>query len=61
MKLNSEQIERIKTACEEVDFGSVTIKMNATAKYIDLVIEKQVRLNSEPTRPPVRVVDKKYN
>lgn len=61
MKLSLEQIEKIKQACEDVDFGSVTIKMNATAKFIDLVIEKQVRMSSEPTRPPIKVVDKKYN
>lgn len=60
MKLNDTQMMKIKQACEDVEFGSVTIKLNANAKFIDLVIEKQVRMNSEPTRPPVKVVDKKY-
>ena len=41
MKLTSEQIDQIKKACEDVEFGSITIKMNATAKFIDLVVEKQ--------------------
>lgn len=60
MKLNDYQIEEIKKACESVEYGSVTIKMNPTLDHIDLVIDKQVRLKSEPTKPPFRVVDKKY-
>ncbi len=61
MKLNEYQINEIKKACESVEYGSVTIKMNPTIDHIDLVIDKQIRLKSEPTKPPVRVVDKKYN
>lgn len=61
MKLNDYQIDEIKKACESVEYGSVTIKMNPTLDHIDLVIDKQIRLKSEPTKPPLRTVDKKYN
>lgn len=61
MKLNEYQIEEIKKACESVDYGSVTIKMNPTLDHVDLIIDKQIRLRSETTKPPLRTVDKKYN
>jgi len=61
MKLNEYQINEIKKACESVEYGSVTIKMNPTLDHIDLIIDKQVRLKSEPTKPPFKEVDKKYN
>lgn len=61
MKLSDYQINEIKKACESVEYGSVTIKMNPTLEHIDLVIDRQIRLKSEPTKPPLRVVDKKYN
>lgn len=61
MKLTSEQIDQIKKACEDVEFGSVTIKMNATAKFIDLVVEKQIRLSNSPTKPPLHTIDRHYN
>lgn len=59
--LSDYQINEIKKACESVEYGSVTIKMNPTLEHIDLVIDKQIRLKSEPTKPPLRGVDKKYN
>lgn len=61
MKLTDEQIDQIKKACEDVDFGSVTIKMNATAKFVDLVVEKQIRISSIPTKPPLHKIDKHYD
>ena len=61
MKLTSEQIDQIKKACEDVEFGSVTIKMNATSNFVDLVIEKQVRIKNNPTKSPLHTVDKHYN
>lgn len=61
MKLNDYQINEIKKACESVEYGSVTIKMNPTLGYIDLVIDKQIRLKAEPTKPPLKEVDRKYN
>lgn len=61
MKLNDYQLSEIKKACESVEYGSVTIKMNPTLGHIDLVIDKQIRLKAEPTKPPLREVDRKYN
>lgn len=61
MKLNEYQLNEIRKACESVEYGSVTIKMNPTLGHIDLIIDKQVRLKAEPTKPAVKIVDKKYN
>ena len=61
MKLNDYQLMEIKKACESVEYGSVTIKMNPTLDHVDLVIDKQIRLKSEPTIPILKTVDKKYN
>lgn len=60
MKLNDYHISEIKKACESVEYGSVTIRMNPTLDHLDLIIDKQVRLKAEPTKPPVKEVDKKY-
>lgn len=60
MKLNDYQINEIKKACESVEYGSVTIKMNPTVGHIDLAIDKQIRLKTEPTKPHLKEVDKKY-
>lgn len=61
MKLNEYQIKAIAEACESVEYGSVTIKMNPTLDHIDLVIDKQIRLKTEPTKPPLKTCDRKYN
>lgn len=61
MKLNDYQITEIKKACESVEYGSVIIKMNPTLDHIDLVVDKQIRLKAEPTKPPLKEVDRKYN
>ena len=61
MLLNDKQIKAIQNACSEVDYGSITIKMNKEAKFIDIVIEKQIRLQKEPTICPSRTIDKKYS
>ena len=61
MLLNEKQIKAIQNACSEVDYGSITIKMNKEAKFIDIVIEKQIRLQKEPTISPSRTIDKKYS
>lgn len=47
MKLNDKQLEQVQKACSEIEYGSVTIKMNATSNYVDIIIEKQVRVKSE--------------
>ena len=49
MKLNDSQLTKIKEACETVDYGSVTIKLNKTLKFVDIVVEQQIRLQNEPT------------
>lgn len=61
MKLNEYQINEIKKACESVEYGSVTIRMNPTLDHMDLIVDKQIRLKAEPTKPLVKEVDKKYN
>lgn len=61
MKLTNEQINQITKACEDVEFGSVTIKMNATSNFVDLVVEKQIRIKNSPTKPPLHTIDKHYN
>lgn len=60
MKLTTEQIDQIKEACENMEYGSVTIKINATAKFVDLVVEKQIRISNSPTKPPLHQIDKHY-
>lgn len=67
MKLTEIQINEIEKACENIDYGSVTIKLNATAKYVDIVSEKQSRIpNDLPERKRIVVkslpksIDKKY-
>lgn len=60
MTLNKTQIEAIEKACNEVDYGSVTIKINKESKTFDIVIEKQIRLSKEYTKPQIKVLDKKY-
>lgn len=61
MKLSEKQLEQICRACESVEYGSVTIKMNATAKFVDVVIENQIRLQNEPTKNnTTKPIDKKY-
>ena len=52
MKLSEFHIEEIKKACEGVEYGSVTIKMNPTLGFIDLVVDKQIRLKAEPEQKP---------
>lgn len=61
MKLNEYQIKAIVEACASVEYGSVTIKMNPTLEHIDLIVDKQIRLKAEPTKPPLKTCDKKYN
>lgn len=49
MELTKDQIEIISKACLEVDYGSVTIKMNKESKTFDVVIEKQIRFPKQKT------------
>ena len=60
MKLNEQQLNEIKKACEDIDYGTVTIKLNKTLKFVDIVLEKQVRLQNEPTVNNAPQQDKRY-
>ena len=60
MKLNDSQLTKIKEACETVDYGSVTIKLNKTLKFVDIVVERQSRLQNEPTVSDATEKEKRY-
>lgn len=60
MKLNDSQLTKIKEACETVDYGSVTIKLNKTLKFVDIVVEQQIRLQNEPTVSDATEKEKRY-
>ena len=60
MKLNDSQLTKIKEACETVDYGSVTIKLNKTLKFVDIVVERQIRLQNEPTASNATAKEKRY-
>lgn len=60
MKLNDSQLTKIKEACETVDYGSVTIKLNKTLKFVDIVVEQQIRLQNEPTVSDATSKEKRY-
>ena len=60
MKLNNSQLTKIKEACETVDYGSVTIKLNKTLKFVDIVVERQIRLQNEPTVSDATEKEKRY-
>ena len=60
MKLNNSQLTKIKEACETVDYGSVTIKLNKTLKFVDIVVEQQIRLQNEPTESNATAKEKRY-
>ena len=60
MKLKDSQLTKIKEACENVDYGSVTIKLNKTLKFVDIVVERQIRLQNEPTVSDATEKEKRY-
>lgn len=60
MKLNDSQLTKIKEACETVDYGSVTIKLNKTLKFVDIVVEQQIRLQNESTVSNAIAKEKRY-
>ena len=60
MKLNDSQLTKIKEACEAVDYGSVTIKLNKTLKFVDIVVEQQIRLQNEPIASNATAKEKRY-
>ncbi len=53
-------MNEIKKACESIDYGSVTIKLNKTLKFVDIVVEQQIRLQNEPTASNATAKEKRY-
>ena len=60
MKLNEQQLNEIKKACESIDYGAVTIKLNKELKFVDIVVENRIRLQSVPTVNNANPKDKRY-
>lgn len=60
MKLNEQQLNEIKKACESIDYGAVTIKLNKELKFVDIVVENRIRLQSLPTVNNANPKDKRY-
>lgn len=60
MKLNEQQLNEIKKACESIDYGAVTIKLNKELKFVDMVVENRIRLQSVPTVNNANQKDKRY-
>jgi len=60
MKLNEQQLNEIKKACESIDYGAVTIKLNKELKFVDMVVENRIRLQSVPTVNNANPKDKRY-
>lgn len=60
MKLTETQLNEIKKACEQIDYGAVTVKLNKELKFVDIVAENRIRLQSEPTATNALARDKRY-
>lgn len=60
MELNEQQLNEIKKACESIDYGAVTIKLNKELKFVDIVVENRIRLQSLPTVNNANPKDKRY-
>jgi hypothetical protein len=50
MVVTDEQLEEIREAIEAVDFGSVTVRVNADREKLELVTEKRQRLTEDTQR-----------
>jgi hypothetical protein len=58
-KLSDEMIESIKSACDKIQYGKVTICMNETSPNVDIVVEERRQFKKEvkagmPARPQFR-------
>lgn len=58
MELTNEQLKAIREAAKTVEYGSVTVHISATSKYLDLEIHRRVRIESEPQKEKFRVLSK---
>jgi hypothetical protein len=50
MVVTDEQLEEIREAIEAVDFGSVTVRVNADREKLELVTERRERLTQDTQR-----------
>jgi hypothetical protein len=52
MELTSTHLEAIRKAARDVEYGSITINISASAKTLDLVVEKRVKIEKESDKAP---------
>lgn len=45
MKLNQKQIDKLNDLLANLEYGSVTIKVNAAANYVDFEVNKRIRIS----------------
>jgi len=57
MKFTDEHIEAIKAAALPIDFGSLTIQIGATSRFLDIDVHNKIRLDKEPeqTEKPSKI------
>jgi hypothetical protein len=48
MELTNAHIEAIKKAARNIEYGSVTIHIAASARTLDLTVENRVKIEKEP-------------
>jgi hypothetical protein len=51
MFLTDAHIEAIKDAVLNIDFGKIIIHIDASARYLDITLEKRIRLPNEIVKP----------
>jgi hypothetical protein len=51
MELTNKHLEDIRKAARTVDYGSVTINIVASARSLDLIVERRLKLEKEPETP----------
>ncbi|MDR1318961.1 MAG: hypothetical protein LBJ90_04990 [Treponema sp.] len=47
MILTAKHLERIRKNAEKIDYGKITIMINGTGKYIDIITERRERVENE--------------
>jgi hypothetical protein len=52
MELTMEQLEAIKTASREIEFGRITVSFTGNPSFVvDIVAEKHIRFHHERAKP----------
>jgi hypothetical protein len=54
MELTNKQLEVIREATRAVEYGSVTVHIFATSKYLNREIQRRGRIESEPQKKNFR-------